>query len=135
MEPSHKHAKQTQLQVTGGEPLTICTGDAFRIGTRRERTLRTPLVADPLRFSVKGCNRIFADAVTMVGTMWPTFCPDCNNTRRKPARDQERAVKRRIYAAVRHPTIYATSGVPPETRVIDDAGTRGEPSAYRRLDL
>jgi len=50
----------------------------------------------------------------MVGGMWPTFCPDCNNARRKPARDQERAVKRKVHTMVRRPTIYVTTGTAPE---------------------
>jgi hypothetical protein len=66
---THKQAKQIQLDVMGDEPLTICSGDAFRIGTRPVRTLLTPYVAEPLRFSVYGCRRIFPDAET-----WSARC-------------------------------------------------------------
>jgi hypothetical protein len=115
--PSQKHAKQLQLELTRGEPLAICSGDVCRIGTRHEQTVRTPFVARPVRFTVQGCNRIFLDAVTTVGEMWPNFCPDC--ARRKPVRDQKRALRRKIHTIARHPTIYATTGDTPETRIIE----------------
>jgi len=48
--------------------------------------------------------------------MWPSFCPHCRDER-KPSRDQERALKRRIHALGRKATIYDTTGAPLETTV------------------
>jgi hypothetical protein len=113
--PSLQGAKRVQLEATGGAPLAICSGGVCPIRGRSEGTVKSPFVAEPVKFAVKGCNRIFPDATTMAGKMWPNFCPDCNNVRRKPVRDQERALKRRIHTVLRHPTVYLTTGWPPIT--------------------
>ena len=40
-----------------------------------------------------------------------------------------RALKRRIHAAARHPTIYLTRGVPPATRAVNETEFADDPGA------
>ena len=112
-----KEAKQVQLEITGGLPLAICMGEWLRIGKRREpKMVRIVNVEDELRFTPKGCLRIFDDATNTVGEMWPGYCSDCNNTRRQPVRDQRRALARRIHAAMRSPSVYEYKLIIPPPR-------------------
>jgi hypothetical protein len=102
-----KGAKETQLRVTNGAPLAICTGDAYRVGARRLRSVQT--TQGRFDFSVKGCRSIFPDVIrTDGGKMWPGSCPGCRSSHKKPARDQGRALRRRLDAifAGRTATIY-----------------------------
>jgi hypothetical protein len=105
----HKRAKQVQLRVTSDAPLAICMGDSYRVLRRALATVTavtTPYVEGDVKFTVKGCFRIFEDATTMVGDMWPAFCADCNNRVRQPKRDQRRAIARRITTLARTPNVY-----------------------------
>jgi hypothetical protein len=110
----HKHgdryAKETQLRICDGAPLTICMGDVCRIGGIRGQTVTTML--GEVRFAVKGCRAIFPDVTrTDGGKMWPGLCPACRSANSKPARAQRRALKRRLNGVWQGDTatIYAAS--------------------------
>ena len=91
-----KHAKQKLLDLTEDAPLTICMGDRYRIGGNRIlRPVKTQL--GEVTFTVDGCRSIFPDVVrTSGGKMWPGLCPACRGPRKKPTRDQARALRRRL---------------------------------------
>lgn len=93
---SDKYAKETQLRITEGAPLTICMGDVCRIGGVGTRPTVSTMLGD-VSFSVKGCRAIFPDVVrTDGGKMWPGLCPRCRSAHQKPRRTQSRALKRRL---------------------------------------
>ena len=87
-----KGAKETLLRRTDGAPLTICMGDFCRIRTGQRDGVKTRVGF--ISFAVEGCRAIFEEDRRTSGEMWAGLCPDCR--RKKPRRDQGRALKRRI---------------------------------------
>jgi hypothetical protein len=87
---SHKAAKETQIRLAGGRPLTIC------VGSGRGRDVVT--IAGTFRITGGGCFRVFEDAKRTSGRMWAQWCPECRprNGKRNPMRAEERAFKRRV---------------------------------------
>lgn len=88
----HGYAKKVLLEVTDGAPLTICMGDVCRIRTGQRDGVETTVGLIP--FAVKGCRAIFEEDRRTSGEMWAGLCPTCR--RKKPRRDQGRALNRRI---------------------------------------
>jgi hypothetical protein len=102
-----KHAKKKLIQLAApNPPLTICMGHSFSIRGPRQRPVTT--IFGEFSFCVQGCYSIFPESMRLSGnTMWSEFCPDCRSAHRKPAREQERALRRRITTAVTRPaTVY-----------------------------
>ena len=99
-----KHAKQTLIRVAApNPPLTICMGHSFSIRGARQTPVTT--IFGEFSFCVQGCHSVFVESNVLSGnSMWAENCPDCRSGRKKPARTQERALKRRINAAVMQPS-------------------------------
>jgi len=84
---SNRLAKETQIRVSGGEPLAVCTGP-FRVeivqlfdGVRQNLGQR------------HGCGRVFRDSTRMNGNgMWSVWCPTC----RTKITQRRRAEQRRL---------------------------------------
>lgn len=88
---SHRVAKETQVRLAEGRPLTIC------VGSGRGRSVVT--VAGTFRISGGGCFRVFEDATRPSGVMWAQWCEDCRPSKGKKnrLRSEERALKRRVH--------------------------------------
>lgn len=102
----HKYAKEILLRVTGGAPLTLCTGDVSRLRHGKRKAVSTSAGDFPL--AVKGCLAVIPeDTRNTGGEMWVGLCPRCRN---KARRGQERWLVRRIKHLVEGrgaKTIYA----------------------------
>jgi hypothetical protein len=105
-----KEAKKLAVAVAGlAGPLTICTGNSYRIRGAKQHKVTTWTFGDQ-QFVVKGCGAIFPDSRQTSGnSMWPGFCDDCRSDRRKPHRDQERAIRRRLDHLSATATTYSYS--------------------------
>jgi hypothetical protein len=86
---SNRFAKETQIRLSSGEPLAVCTGP-FRVevvqlfnGVRRNLGQR------------HGCGRIFRDSTQMSGNgMWSVWCPDCRTKITQRRRAEQRRLRR-----------------------------------------
>jgi hypothetical protein len=93
-----RSAKAALLDITGGNPLTVCLGDAYRVRSRKwqKKTVTTAGFGE-VGLTVVGCLAIFPDAAHATGgEVWPGFCDSCRSSSSKPHRDQRTAIKRRL---------------------------------------
>lgn len=105
-------AKRTVLRIAKGATLTLCMGDAYRVGGIREHWKKAVETdAGTLSFSVRGCGAKIPDQARTSSDMWPGLCEDC----RKAFRAQGRALKKRVRPRNlgRAATVYVSSGVIP----------------------
>jgi hypothetical protein len=82
----HKFAKETQVRLAGGRPLTIC------VGTGGPRHVTT--VLGTYRYSGCGCYRVFEDPLLPRGRMFAHWCHDCRRRKTSAFRSEERALRR-----------------------------------------
>jgi hypothetical protein len=86
---SQRLPKETQLRVSEGEPLAVCTG--------RFRVERVQLFDGEARNlgRLQGCGRIFRDSTRMSGNgMWSVWCPDCRTKITQRRRAEQRRLRR-----------------------------------------
>jgi hypothetical protein len=90
------YAKEIELQLTQGEPLTICMGSPKPAGVETAAgLLHVPVLG-------LGCRRVFPDSVrTTGGHMWRYWCDDCPPNRAQPLRSARRAHEKRVHEWVR----------------------------------
>jgi hypothetical protein len=98
-------AKEIELRLTDGAPLTICTGRTWQRYPYRERAapflgkVVSGRLADGREFRIPayGCFAIFADTTQTTRWAWAHWCPDCKpNTGRRWPRARARAHKRAL---------------------------------------
>jgi hypothetical protein len=96
---SHKFAKQTQIRLAGGRPLTICVGTGKG---RKVKTILSSRTGDDLsmpprlyRVTGGGCYRVFEDTLQLQCHMWLQWCPECAARKPAPIRSEARALMRR----------------------------------------
>ena len=99
---AQKYAKERVVEIAAGRPLAIC------IGPRAQRPTST--AAGVLTAAPQGCYSIFADQTRGSGKMWPVWCDTCKprTGRRKPHRDHDRALRRRVAALGTNPSVVWT---------------------------
>jgi hypothetical protein len=85
--------KETQLRVSRGVPLAVCTGKLTV-----ERVLRygaDGLIGEAPHLGRRyGCGRIFRDTIRTSGRPWATTCPECRAKRTERRRAEQRRMSR-----------------------------------------
>ena len=82
-----KVAKQTQVQLANGRPLTIC------VGTGQPRPVTT--ILGTYYVTGGGCYRVFEDSHRPSARMFAHWCPDCRRRKTSRVRAEKRALTRR----------------------------------------
>jgi hypothetical protein len=98
-----KLAKETLLELTGGEPLTICMGDPQRIGGIVPKYVQTD--AGEFQYTAKGCRAVMPDSIQTDRPMWPALCIRCQ----KAWRAEERRVKTMVANMDKSATVYESA--------------------------
>jgi hypothetical protein len=81
---SFKFAKETQIRVANGRPLTIC------VGAQKRRPVTT--IAGNYHVTGGGCYRVFEDSLRLDAWPFARWCPDCRGRKTRIGQRQALAL-------------------------------------------
>jgi hypothetical protein len=81
---SFKFAKETQIRVANGRPLTIC------VGAEKRRPVTT--IAGTYHVTGGGCYRVFEDSLRLDARPFARWCPDCRGRKTRIGKRQALAL-------------------------------------------